>query len=207
MDLKELFGEDLFKQVSEKVGDKHKLAIVSDGTWIPKEKFDSVNTDKGEYKKQVDELSKSLGELKDKLKDNEGAGQQIADLQNQIKDKEAELGKARKESATKLAIIKANPKDVSDILPHIKQDSITITEAGEISGLEEQLKTLKEGKPYLFNEEVPGGTGGSKGGGPRRGGNETKNPWAKDSFNLTEQGKLLKENPELAKQYQTAAQS
>jgi len=31
-------------------------------------------------------------------------------------------------------------------------------------------------------------------------GDTTKNPWSKEHFNLTEQGRLLRENPELAKQ-------
>lgn len=36
---------------------------------------------------------------------------------------------------------------------------------------------------------------------PAGGGTIAKNPWSKDNFNLTLQGKLLKENPELAKKY------
>lgn len=35
-------------------------------------------------------------------------------------------------------------------------------------------------------------------------GTAVKNPWSKDHFNLTEQGKLLKTNPQLATQYQEA---
>ena len=32
-----------------------------------------------------------------------------------------------------------------------------------------------------------------------------KNPWKKETFNLTEQARIIKENPELAKQLQAAA--
>ncbi|MBV4427149.1 DUF4355 domain-containing protein [Clostridium tyrobutyricum] len=37
---------------------------------------------------------------------------------------------------------------------------------------------------------------------PPKGGNpSTSNPWGKEHFNLTEQGRILRENPELAKKY------
>ena len=32
-----------------------------------------------------------------------------------------------------------------------------------------------------------------------------KNPWSKEHFNLTEQGRILRENPDLAKQLQAQA--
>ncbi len=38
------------------------------------------------------------------------------------------------------------------------------------------------------------------------GGKNDKNPWSKEHFNLTEQGKILLENPELAKRYKAQAQ-
>lgn len=50
MDLKELLGEDLYNQVVEKAGDK-KLAVVNDGNWFPKEKFDEVNNTKNDSKR------------------------------------------------------------------------------------------------------------------------------------------------------------
>jgi len=199
MDLKELLGEELYNQVTEKVGDKHKIAIVSDGTWFPKNKFDEVNEEKKEYKKQVDDLKKQLNKLQETLKDNQGATETIEKLKNQIADKEKELAAVRKTNAIKLAVLNAGPNDVVDILPHLKQDVITVGEDGTITGLEEQIKTLKENKPYLFKEEAPGGTGGSKGAGAINKKNKTKNPWTKEHFNLTEQGKILKEDPELAR--------
>lgn len=53
--LKEILGEDLFKQVSEKLGDK-KLGIINDGSWIPKEKFDKVIKEKNTLKEQLEQI-------------------------------------------------------------------------------------------------------------------------------------------------------
>ena len=61
MNLKELLGEELYNQLMEKLGDKHKVAIISDGNWIPKEKFDNLNEEKKQYKTQVDDLNRQLG--------------------------------------------------------------------------------------------------------------------------------------------------
>lgn len=202
MILKELLGEELYSQVMEKVGDK-KIAIVSDGNWIPKSKFDSVNEERREYKQQVEELNKRLGELQGKLKDNEAATKTIEELKKQIQDKETEIADTRKQNAIKLEILKARPKDVTDILPHIKADLVAI-EGETVTGLKEQLETLKEEKPYLFADEEPDGTGGSKGAGAKVK-KEPANPWSKEHFNLTEQGRLLRDDPEKAKQLMSMA--
>jgi hypothetical protein len=58
--------------------------------------------------------------------------------------------------------------------------------------------------PHLFVQNQGGGAGGSGAGGAG-GTSKEANPWKKDSFNLTKQMKLTKENPTLAKQMQTEA--
>lgn len=203
MTLQELLGDELFAQVEERVGDKHKIAIVSDGNWIPKGKFDGVNAERQEYKQQVEELNKQLGDLKGKLKDSEAAAEVIDDLKKQIEDKETELAETRKQNAIRLEVLKAKPMDVADILPHIKVDLVAV-EGDTVTGLKEQLETLKEEKPYLFVDEEPEGTGGSKGGGPKPE-QEPLNPWSKEHFNLTLQGKMLREDPERAARLREAA--
>lgn len=167
MDLKELLGEELYNKVIEKLGDK-KIDIVNDGRWIPKAKFDDVNEEKKQYKEQVDNLNKELGKLQKQLEDNQAANETIEKLKQQIKDKETEMEKIRKQNAIKFEVLKYNPNDVADILPHLKEDTISIAEDGTITGLKEQLDSLKENKPYLFKETTPAGTGGSIGGGEKK---------------------------------------
>lgn len=165
--LEDILGEDLYKQVTEKLGDKRKIDIVNDGRWFPKEKFDAVNEENKGYKKQINDLNQELGKLKGKIKDNDDVEQTIKDLQEKINDKEKEMDSIRKTNSIKFEVLKANPNDVADILPHLKEDIINIAEDGTITGLEEQLNTLKETKAYLFKEVEPQGTGGSKGGGAK----------------------------------------
>lgn len=172
MDLKELLGEELFKQIGEKLGNKYKIDIVNDGRWIPKDKFDETNNEKKGYKEQIDSLNKELGELKEKIKDDDEVTGKIEELKKEIENKEKEMESLRKNNAIKFEVLKANPKDVKDILPHIDNEMVKIQDC-KVLGLEEQIKNLKENKPYLFKEEGPVGTGGSKGN-PPKGGKEQK---------------------------------
>lgn len=189
--LEQILGEELYKQVTDKLGDK-KIDIVSNGQWIPKAKFDDVNTEKNNYKTQVDNLNIELGKLKKQLEDNDDASKTIEDLQKEIKDKEEEMANIRKQNAIKLEVLKANPNDVADILPHLKDENITLADDGTITGLKEQLDTLKENKAYLFKEEGPDGTGGSKGGGPK-GPKEPSKDSADDFINVIMENQAKRE--------------
>src|SRR5690554_717872 len=136
MKLKELLGEELYSQVSEKLGDS-KIGIVNDGSWVPKEKFDELNETKNQYKDQVDDLNQQLGKLNEKVKDNDSASETIKELQQQIADKEAEIVKVEKQNAIKFEVLREDPNDVADILPHINSDKIIFSDDG-ITGLKEQ---------------------------------------------------------------------
>jgi len=78
MNLNELLGEDLAKQVNEKIGDK-KLGIINDGSYVPIDKFNSkleelkiTNNQIEEFKSNGLEVEKLLGENEDlKSKYNE----------------------------------------------------------------------------------------------------------------------------------------
>lgn len=159
--LKDLLGEELHNQVTEAIGDKE-LAIINDGNWIPRVKFNNLNEENKQYKDQIEDLDAQLKDLKKETEGNEAATQRITDLEARIEEQEKEMGNLRKSNQIKLEVLKAAPRDIKDILPHLDQDTIKY-EDGKLTGLKEQLDNLKEAKSYLFQEEKPTGTGGSKG--------------------------------------------
>lgn len=57
-----------------------------------------------------------------------------------------------------------------------------------------------EGKFFLLNNNSGGGAPGSNGAR-----SQIENPWRKDTFNLTRQMEIAKENPELARQLEASA--
>ena len=74
--MKELLGEELYNQVKEKLGDKE--LIINDGNYIPKHKFDDLNNDKKELKRQLEEVNAKVQELSSV--DAEKLNKEIEDL-------------------------------------------------------------------------------------------------------------------------------
>lgn len=213
MDLKELLGEELYNQVVAKLGDKHKVAVVSDGNWIPKETFNQVN----EAKKQLDidlkERDTQLTDLKKNVGDNKDLQNQIEKLQadNKTKDEEhkTKLNDLAIASAVKLALA-GEVHDPDMVLGILDKTKIKIADDGKVEGLDDQVKALQSSKAFLFVEKDDDGKGKFKGIKPaeskdKGGGGGHKNPWKKESFNLTEQGRILRDDPDLAKQLQASA--
>jgi hypothetical protein len=152
MDIQELLGDELYKQVSEKLGDK-KL-IINDGSMIPKVKFDEVNTAKNELKTQVEAYTKQLADLQTKAVGHDDLTKRITELQAQNEkattEWESKLAQARLDQAVEIAIMSAkgrNPKAVKAMLDlsAIKIDGDAVT------GIEEQIKALKTSDAYLFD--------------------------------------------------------
>lgn len=152
MELKELLGEELFAQVEAKVGDK-KLAVVNDGAWFPKSKFDEVNTAKKELESTLKERDTQLAELKKSAGDNEELHKQIQDLQEAnkqaAKDYEDKLTNTKIDSALKLALSgKVHDEDLA--ISQLDRSKIKVDKDGNVTGYEELVTGLQEAKPFLF---------------------------------------------------------
>lgn len=155
MDLKELLGEELYSQVMEKAGDQ-KIDIVSNGNWFPKSKFDEVNENAKELKKQLKDRDTQLAELGDKAKGNEELTAKIQELtdlnQKTVQDYETKIQNQAFDFALKSALTGAkarNPKAVEALLDreNLKLDG------DKLIGLDDQLKSLQESDSYLFEAE------------------------------------------------------
>ncbi|MCG5104443.1 phage scaffolding protein [Oceanobacillus alkalisoli] len=199
MDLKELLGEELYNQVIEKAGDK-KIAVVSDGNWFPKEKFDTVNNENKSLKQQVKDRDKQLNDLKGV--DPEKLQQKITDLQQANKDKDKEhreqTAKQQKEFAIELALRDANALNTKAVKALLDTDSIKL-DGETLLGLDDQLKTLQESDAYLFKQEQkPNSPTIVAGGNPNGGGSGaiTKEQIMKEPDAIKRQ-KMIQENSQL----------
>lgn len=197
MDIQELLGEELYKQVMEKAGE-NKLAVVSDGNWIPKDKFNDKLEDIKNLKEQITSRDDQLEELK--KVDAEALQQKIQELQEENNNTKTEyedkLQKQTFDYALKDALIDAkvrNPKAAKALLD---LESIKL-DGDKLLGLDAQINTIKESDPYLFETEQKPNSPTIVAPGNPQGGTGGVNPFSKESWNLTEQGKLYKENPDL----------
>lgn len=200
----------LTEELAQKVADTFAEYLKG---FIPKPRFDEVN----EAKKKLEQDIKTRDEQLEALKkiDAEGLQAEIEKLQKEnkaTKEKyEAELRQLRINNAVEKKLIASGAKNIKATKALLDLESVELDEDGNVKGLDEQIKQLQESEDskFLFNiqssnkQQFKGFKPGESSDGTPAG----KNPWSKEYFNLTEQGRILRENPELARQLQAAAKS
>ena len=216
MKLEELLEEELYKQVKEKIDvananepDKLKhirYADLSEGEYVSKGKYDTAVAEKENLAGQVKTLNTTISDLKKNNADNETLQTTIANLQGELKKQQTANEEITKTYALKEQLAKQGVTDPDYLIYKAGGlDKFTFDKEGKPVGVEEAVKPYKDdaAMAHLFKQEQPpkppyqpqGGTGG----------NGAENPFAKETFNLTKQGELLKSNPEQAKAMAAAA--
>lgn len=213
MKLEELLGEELYKQVQEKLDavnanepDKLKhvrYADLSEGEYVGKGKYDSLAAEKNNLTEQIKTLNTTIATLKKDNKDNETLQTTITNLQTELSKQQKANEEISKTYALKEQLTKAGVVDADYLIyKHGGIDKFTFDKENNPIGVEDTIKPYKEDTTmaHLFKEQKkPPYTpnGGGNGG--------TVNPFAKETYNLTKQGELLKSNPEQAKAMAIAA--
>jgi len=202
MTKEQLIEMGLTEEQADKVLDAHKEALTG---FIHKARFDEVNETKKELEQQIRERDKQLKELQEKAKGNEELEKTIKELQEANKatkeQYEAEIKEMTINSAIQSKLTDAKYPDL--LISKFDKSKLSIADDGTVLGIDEQLTTIKEQYKDLFKPDIKGREPNNTGGTPPG----TKNPWSKEHFNLTEQGRLLRENPELAKKLMASAKS
>lgn len=203
MNQEELFAE-LGIAADKKEAAKKALTAFLDGAYVPKSRFNEVNEEKKTLTATVADRDKQLETLKKSTGDLDALKNQIKSLQDANKkaqeEADAKMKELRINDAIKLAIVD-KAQDVDIVSGLFDKAKLILGDDGKITGLDEQLKELQKNKAFLFKQAGPNPKYDPKGGN----GTPSTNPFAKDTFNLTEQGRLLRENPEQAKAFAQAA--
>lgn len=122
--------------------------------FIPKSRFDEVNTLKNDYEKQVKEYTTKIEELTKSNGNVEELQKQLATIQTEYQTKEVEYQNKLKDmtvnSALKVALT-GKVHDVDIVTNLIDKKALEFDDKGNITkGFEEQLKGLQESKSFLF---------------------------------------------------------
>lgn len=192
-----LEGLGLEKEVIDKI-------MTENGNDINKSKadYDEVKTQLDTANKTIKERDKQIEGLK--KVDAEALQAEITKLQEENKEAtkkyQSDLKDIKLTNAIKLAIAgKVHDEDMAASL--FDKSKLVLTDEGKVAGLDEQLEVIKKDKGFLFKtDKVDTHYDPNSGGAPTG-----INPFAKETYNLTQQGKLLKENPAQAKELMAAA--
>lgn len=151
-DLTEKLGEELVKSISEKTADFN--VDIAEEKFIPKAKFDAERNQVKELTAQITARDGQLAELQKSAKGNEELTKQITALQEaNTKQSEAHaeaLLSRERDFAIETALMKNGAKNTKAVRANLDIEKILYKD-GSLSGLDEQIKGLKQSDSYLFN--------------------------------------------------------
>ena len=151
---------------------------------------DKVRT---EYSKRLKEAQAEVERLtKEKMSEEEKAEFERQKLQKELEEKErALLERELNLLAVDLLTEAKMPLEFKEFVVGVDEET-TKAKAATLKNLWNTALERSVKERFKEKGRDPYDTSGS--------GDTVKNPWSKEHFNLTEQGRLLRENPELAKQ-------
>lgn len=167
--LKTILGDDLYAQVESKVNaynsdetnkDKQiKIANLTSGEYISKNKFTDLETEKGNISTQLDAANKLIEDLKKSSKGDETLQQKVSEYETEISSLKSELEQTKIDSALKVALYGAKASDVDYLLFKIKEkgEEIKLDDKGNVKGVDEIISSLKTQLPAQFETELKGG--------------------------------------------------
>ena len=176
MELKDVLGEELYKQVQAKIDEqnskeedklKHvRFADLSEGNYISKEKYDSeterLNGLITGKDTEIGNANKLIEELKKASKGDEGMQQKISTYEAENARLQQELEETKVSSALKVALLSAKTDDTDYMTFKIKEmlkekgEELKIDDDGNIKGWDDMLTTLKTQFPAHFESSEGG---------------------------------------------------
>jgi hypothetical protein len=162
--------------------------------FIPKDKYNEVAEAKKKLEADLQARDTQLEELKKAAGTSEELKAQIEQLQaeNQkaAEEWQAKMAQMQLNFAIEKALAAAKAKNAKAVKALLDMEKVKL-DGEQLLGLEDQLKAIQQSDPYLFGESGKVGSGTN----PPGAGTGEANPWKKDSWNLTQQGKILLEDP------------
>lgn len=157
--MKRKFLEDLSleKDVIDKIMAENGADIEAE-----KAKYTEANTKLEDITKQLEEANNTIKGLKKNNADNEALQNQVKEYEEKIKiqkaDYESKVRNLTLDAAIEKALSVAKAKHTDLLSSKIERDKLVINDDNTITGLDEQLNSLKENYKDLFEVTVSGTT-------------------------------------------------
>jgi|WetSurMetagenome_2_1015567.scaffolds.fasta_scaffold15874_2 hypothetical protein len=162
--VKEIIGEELYNQVTEKFkvkGIKTSEFDIITGNFIPKSRFDEVNSELKSNKEKVTSYEKQINDTKKLLDDNDEYKTKYSELDKKYKTdlelKDKEILNITKVTKVKEALSQnGGGKFVNLLMKEVNLDDITV-DGNNLKGFSDVLKNLKTEYKDLFIEKNDSG--------------------------------------------------
>ena len=123
--------------------------------YIPKSRFDEVNSAKKKFESDVKDRDKQLEDLKKSTGNIEDLKKQIESLQKENKEKaehyELEMQKLKVDTKIESTLSNFGARNIRSVKALLDGvDKFKFDKDGNIEGLEDQIKQIKKSDPYLF---------------------------------------------------------
>lgn len=135
--------------------------------------LDEANAQAKNYKDSISNFDTKVKDLEGKLSTNKDASEQLAEFKKNLKSDqeaskkafEAEKSNLAKSYEIKLAAQAAHAYDAGIVASQIDADKVSIGSDGKAIGIQDQLKAVKEAKPFLFepDKQKPSGSSAPNG--------------------------------------------
>ena len=164
--LKELLGEELYKQVESKINEHNgneankdkqiKIGNLGGGDYVSKAKHDALQALLDGKTTELDTANGLIAELKKGTKGNEELQTKITGYETQVADLQAELAQTKVNAAVKLALLSEKCTDVPYVTFKIEEKlkeqgkSLELDENENIKGWEDLFSGIKTQLPTHF---------------------------------------------------------
>lgn len=169
-----------------------------DDTAIQKIVDSRLNTATAPLKRDLDKATKALGE-KDKLIEDYTTKERSRTIQDSVREAVGKLQGFQSAAVEDALLYAERMLEINDEGKVLTKDGVGVTPGVDPAVW---LSDMQAKKPHWWGPTSGGGAGGN-----RNGSGGGANPWSKDNWNMTEQGKMYKENPQRAEQMAKAANS
>ena len=138
-----------------------KLFIDGDGEhYVPHARFDEVVNQRDSANSSIKDYQSQIEELGNQVEAGSSAETTINDLKTKLAA-QTELAKRAIIETRLHPLVNDSIAPVSDLLGFMDVEKILVNEDGTVSGLEEQLKSVREARSYLFKSTEESGEGDS----------------------------------------------
>ena len=185
--LKELLGEELYKQIESKINEHNgneankenqiKIGNLGKGEYVGKAKYEALNDLLKGKEAELTTANGLIEQLKKDTKGNEGLQGKITQYETTVADLQSQLQETKIKAALKVALLSEKAVDVDYLTFKLnekireKGESLELDENENIKGWEDKLSGLKTQFPKMFESAGEGGfepfnKGGVPGGNP-----------------------------------------